>query len=377
MLTNNKLSFLDSLFLMEQAKELVPGLRKVLGFYFDPFESKIACSVLDSRQSVVEEIDLEEDFDLRQIMKLRQQKDPTSWLQENELPFSLKRNQHIQRQVFDELDNVVLLLRYSNKDDGKMDLFYLFINADSSNFGLRKSDDVLKTDNKSIIGQLIYNSFQQILMQRTSLVQKQDQLKGHYTLLQSKFESQKQDHKKQQQDYHKQILNFCQYIISKQSDELGVHIEMSRELMEILSNYRGTIQSLEQLIDQAIVRANDTNTNILSPVLSLDEWHFDNLDQDIYQAISSPDELSVESRYLRSFAILDRMEDAARKLVGNREKLTGANVGKALPTPISAAAITDSIKKHQSKINSLCKQYPDRWRIIRNEFRPLMNVLHA
>ena len=377
MLTHNKLTYIDSLFLMEQAKQLVPGLKKVLSFYYDSFDKSIASSILESTKKEIEELVLEEDFDFRQIMQLRQQKQTSSWLQDSELPFSLKKNQSIQRQVFDELDNVILLLRIPNKDDGKMDLIYLFINPDSSNFGLRKAEDVLKTDNKSIIGQLIYNSFKQILTQRNSLMQQNKQLKEHYALMQAKLELEKRNSRTQKQDYQKQMLNYCQYLIEMHSTNLGVHIEMGRELLEVLSNYKGSIQSLEQLITDAIQRANSINMDILSPVLSLEEWHFDNLDQDIYEAVSRPDELSPESRYLNTFKILDRYEESARKLVSNREKLTGANVGKALSTPISAAAVTDSIKKHQDKINTLIKQYPNRWKIIRSEFRPLMNVLRA
>ncbi len=377
MLTHNKLTYIDSLFLMEQAKQLVPGLKKVLSFYYDSFDKSIASSILESTKKEIEELVLEEDFDFRQIMHLRQQKQTSSWLQDSELPFSLKKNQSIQRQVFDELDNVILLLRIPNKDDGKMDLIYLFINPDSSNFGLRKAEDVLKTDNKSIIGQLIYNSFKQILAQRNSLMQQNKQLKEHYALMQAKLELEKRNSRTQKQDYQKQMLNYCQYLIEMHSTNLGVHIEMGRELLEVLSNYKGSIQSLEQLITDAIQRANSINMDILSPVLSLEEWHFDNLDQDIYEAVSRPDELSPESRYLNTFKILDRYEESARKLVSNREKLTGANVGKALSTPISAAAVTDSIKKHQDKINTLIKQYPNRWKIIRSEFRPLMNVLRA
>ena len=377
MINSNKLSYIDSLFLLKQASLLVPGLKKSLSFYYDAFDKKVVASVNEHPQNQITELDLEEDFDLRQIMDLRSHKQNVSWLQESELPFNLKRNQSIQRKVFDELDNIILLLRFPNKDDGKMDLIYLFVNANTSNFGLSKASDILKTENKSIISQLIYNSFKQILAQRSSLMQQNNQLKGHYALMQKKLELQKRESHTQQQDHQKQMLNYCQYLIEKHSTNLGVHIEMGRELLEVLSNYKGSIQSLEQLITDAIQRANAINMDILSPVLSLEEWHFDNLDQDIYEAVSRPDELSPESRYLNTFKILDRYEESARKLVSNREKLTGANVGKALSTPISAAAITDAIKKHQDKINTLCKQYPNRWKIIRSEFRPLMNVLRA
>jgi hypothetical protein len=362
---------------MEQARQLVPGLRKVLSFYYDSFDKKVVAGLLESGFDRVEELNIDDEFDYRKILKSREGKQRVAWLQESDLPFGLESNKDIQRQVFDEFENIVLQLRIPNKDDKKMDLLYLFLNPDASNFGLRKSSDILKTENKSIISQLIYNSFKQILLQRNDLMQQNKQLKEHYALMQKKLEKQKRESRTLQQDTQKQKLNYCKYLIEKHATKLGVHIEMGRELMEELSNYKGSFQSIEQLIKDAVQRANDINTDLYTPVLTLEEWHFDNLDQDIYEAVSRPDELNPESRYLNTFRILDRYEESARKLVSNREKLTGANVGKALSTPISAAAVTDSIKKHQDKINTLIKQYPNRWKIIRSEFRPLMNVLRA
>jgi hypothetical protein len=377
MLSNNKLQYIDALFLMEQARQLVPGLRKVLSFYYDSFDKKVVAGLLESGFDSVEELNIDDEFDYGKIINSREGKQRVAWLQESDLPFGLESNKDIQRQVFDEFENIVLQLRIPNKDDKKMDLLYLFLNPDASNFGLRKLSDILKTENKSIIGQLIYNSFKQILLQRSDLMQQNKQLKEHYALMQKKLEKQKRESRTLQQDTQKQKLNYCKYLIEKHATKLGVHIEMGRELMEELSNYKGSFQSIEQLIKDAAQRANDINTDLLTPVLTLEEWHFDNLDQDIYEAVSRPDELNPESRYLNTFRILDRYEESARKLVSNREKLTGANVGKALSTPISAAAVTDSIKKHQDKINTLIKQYPKRWKIIRSEFRPLMNVLRA
>jgi len=234
----------------------------------------------------------------------------------------------------------------------------------------------LKTENKSIISQLIYNSFKQIITQRNTFQYQNNQLKKHYALMQKKLELEKRDREQLKQDIQKQVIDYCKSLIESHSRNLGVHIEMGRELVELLSNYKGSIQGIEKLISEAVQRANDTHTDILSPVLSLEEWHFDNLDQDIY-AVSQIDELNSGSRYLNTFKILDRYEESARKLVGNREKLTGANVGRALSSPISAAAVTDSIKKHKSKIITLCKQYPNRWKIIRAEFKPLRNALGA
>jgi len=56
-------------------------------------------------------------------------------------------------------------------------------------------------------------------------------------------------------------------------------------------------------------------------------------------------------------------------------KLTGTNVGKACPVPISAPAISDALYNHKSKIINLMKTYPDKWDVIRTDFRPLKNVI--
>ncbi|MBL6950397.1 MAG: hypothetical protein ISR57_07110, partial [Bacteroidales bacterium] len=57
--------------------------------------------------------------------------------------------------------------------------------------------------------------------------------------------------------------------------------------------------------------------------------------------------------------------------------LTSVNVGKEFPTPISAPAITDALRKHKKRIIHLFDQYPEKWEIIRHEFRPIQNILNA
>jgi hypothetical protein len=311
------------------------------------------------------------------VIQLRNEKQKYSWINESDLPFRVQRDLSIQREVFDEYGNVVLRLSFPNKDDKKRDLIYLFVNDDSSNFGLSKTGDKLKTDNKSIIGRLIYNSFELALQQRTDFLAKEQKLKEHLQLLERKYQELQQEKNRQQSDTAKQLLSFCKTVIQKEEKHLGMHIEMNRELVELISNYRGSIPHLEQNLVQAIQRAYDTNSDLMSPVLTLESWHFDDLEQELYNQGENAKEPLPDSRYLNTYNLLERLEDAARKLAGNREKMTGANLGKAMETPITAAAISDAMKKHKAKIKSLCHQYPKRWQLVRNEFRPLINVLNA
>jgi hypothetical protein len=43
--------------------------------------------------------------------------------------------------------------------------------------------------------------------------------------------------------------------------------------------------------------------------------------------------------------------------------------------PISAPAITDALSKNRILIRQLITRHPGKWEIIRQEFRPLQNIL--
>ena len=43
--------------------------------------------------------------------------------------------------------------------------------------------------------------------------------------------------------------------------------------------------------------------------------------------------------------------------------------------PVSAPAITDALGKNRDFIRLLLKKYPEKWEAIRNDFKPLLNLL--
>ncbi|MBI9067210.1 MAG: hypothetical protein JEZ09_07955 [Salinivirgaceae bacterium] len=40
-----------------------------------------------------------------------------------------------------------------------------------------------------------------------------------------------------------------------------------------------------------------------------------------------------------------------------------------------ALAISDALRNHQKKVINLMNEYPDNWPTIRNEFRPVKNII--
>ncbi|MFO7613280.1 MAG: hypothetical protein R6W71_01425, partial [Bacteroidales bacterium] len=83
----------------------------------------------------------------------------------------------------------------------------------------------------------------------------------------------------------------------------------------------------------------------------------------------------IDSRQSRAMQLLDRLEKAAISLKSRNVPLTSANVGQALDAPVTAPAITDALGKSRDVIRRLLDQYPDKWEIIRKEFRPLINQM--
>ena len=57
--------------------------------------------------------------------------------------------------------------------------------------------------------------------------------------------------------------------------------------------------------------------------------------------------------------------------------ITSANVGNACNIPITAPAISDAMKKHRNKIIHLLNKHPERWQLLRKEFRPVRNILSS
>jgi hypothetical protein len=86
-------------------------------------------------------------------------------------------------------------------------------------------------------------------------------------------------------------------------------------------------------------------------------------------------DILVGEKYEKTWMLLDKLENAAQEVKANNKKLIRENVGIHCPTPITAPAITDAVKKHYAKIIYLMKKYPDRWTIIRNEFRPVKKLI--
>lgn len=78
-------------------------------------------------------------------------------------------------------------------------------------------------------------------------------------------------------------------------------------------------------------------------------------------------------RLNRTIGLLDKYEEAVVRLLNADQPILGKNIAASCEPPISAPALTDSIKKHRERILFCFKEYPDKWPLIKTHYEPLMN----
>jgi len=360
------------LYLLESSGTIIPGIEKAVALYFNPDDNQLVCKGIfnSSQNSLVEDIHISS-VDL--VQKLRQTKKSFQWLSAENLPFEAIQSQKKQLTIFDELEHVVLGIGLINETDGKSDLLYLFLNPNRSNFGLSNSTKPLSTDEKSIIGSLIYNNLKLLVQKQKSDADTLKLINTRIITLQDENVNLKSELEQVKKSYLLGVVEMCNQQLELFSKQYNCKFELSKAAKEKLNGFSGDFEMLRSSLDETVKIAINLNFGTNSDTILLHPWDFQLQSKE--EKVNQSNQLNVEERYLKTFFLLDKLENAARRVVTKQEKLTGENLGNACPTPITAPAISDSLRNHHKKIARLMAEYPEKWPIIRNEFRPVINIM--
>lgn len=83
----------------------------------------------------------------------------------------------------------------------------------------------------------------------------------------------------------------------------------------------------------------------------------------------------ITTRLEKTVMLLDRYEQAVKRLITQGIPVLGKNIAQACDPPISAPALTDSINKHKDRIGLCMQQYPDKWQLLRANYQVIKNIL--
>jgi len=357
----------------------LPGISRIEGIYHDPAEKHLRIISREKNGNMESQYDhvFQKRENMVMIQKFRADNKPFVWIHKSELAFDLNapKTRINSPDLFTEIENSILVLRFKNDADQLSDLLLIHFNQNLGNFGLAKSDKMLSVDNKSIIGYLLYYQFKSILtlnQENRKLLLKlnhgvQAVIKDNLMLRDSL--------QQMQANYGDYLITIAMQQLAKMSREYGRNYILVNESLEKIRTFKGSLKHLPQILENAVIFTEN--------LLSVDEdedikIHPYSLDFDSYQVDDKTESSTrkIDSRESRAVQLLDKLERAAIILKSKGIPMTSARVGQAMDQPVSAPAITDALGKNRNLIKILIDKYPEKWENIRHDFKPLQNQLN-
>ncbi len=354
--------------------DLMPGIEKIITVHYDEKENIIKGILSEKKNKKYDTKPLNLEKILTVLQRYMEEKNPTDWYSRQNLPFEIEiisKNPKIT--IFSELQNIVLLIRVPDSKDELNDLIFLYLNENPSNFGVTNLINPLTTDNKSIIAFILNNTIRTFINLQSNDKETLKFFNNRTRQIISQTETLKLELHRTKENYGVSLIKLCQQIVNDQSAEKGRKYSLSHGALEKIKSYKGDIRDLETILLESIAYAESLFVDERSNI-EIKEWHILTEIAEQHKRVSVPDNQQADY-FGKSISLLDKLESAALVVKSNDLKMTGTNVGKACPVPISAPAISDSLYNHRNKINKLLDMYPGRWETIRNNFRPLKNIL--
>lgn len=354
---------------------MVLGISKVMAVYFSEKKNQPEAIVATDPYTPEEFNEyLIDDKTLAQIEKLRSLDTTFDWYAPEDIPFFAETKKIKQLDVFDENNRHILMITLKNELDNKNDLIFYYFKKNLSNFAPSESENYLSPANKLAIGSMLYK-FANLMAEtcrndRRALKSYNSNIRNIVSSLKKSVSENEAHHT----NYYNALINFVNDILQELSARSSRYVfELTDSARLKLKDYQGEFKALNKIIKTAAVFAGNMNEGLTGRTVMIEDYHIDFGDS--LPAEIQPSVRMDESKYDKTILLLDRFEEAAKNVKQKKLPLTGANVGKACRPPVSAPAISDALNKHRARIKTVMASYKDRWPTIRNDFKPLINVL--
>lgn len=375
-------TFLDNPYLVVLGDSLqsLPGIERVDLLFYNAENAKTELHSIQREKNNQQAFQL--DFNresLDTFNAFRRKQNSQNWLGINNIPYSSKQSTDLKQNLFSEMDSYVLCLSFPNSTDFSKDVFLFYFRKNTSDFGLSLNDKVLSTSNKAIIGHLVYNS---IKSQLNTIKHNQQSLRllNEQTryILDSKHQAELENINLKMRNKGN-LIQLTEFLINELSNNSKDIFYLSEESKEHIGEFSGSVFELKKQLSRAMMMAKTLNFGIgkSEHILKTDYFNFSS-SMETQIPLSTSETLFEENAkhtHSKTYDFLNDMEQSAQMVIKLGWKLTSANVGHQFEKPITASAISDKLKHHNSRIIKLLEQYPAKWSLIRNRFKPLQNVI--
>jgi hypothetical protein len=352
---------------------LMPGIERILTIHYDDTRKEIIGLVTNREDREYKTAIMDITKSLPVLQKFMDDKTPFNWYNKNHLPFSVAKSENNPSlDIFTELQNNVLLIRLPDELNQFKDLIFLYLNSNPSNFGVTNTINPLTTDNKSIIAFFMFNTLKTIAEEQRSNKNALKFSTSRTISVIDKAEELRHQMDRAKNNYGLSLVKLSQQYIHEMGLQNRRKYKLSAGAIEKIKNFQGELKDIELIIKEAIIYIESLFFDVSDEIEILD-WYlqFARTEKQFTPAESA--EIK-NDKYAKTINMLDKYEQAALVVKSRDMKMTGTNLGRSCPVPISAPAITGSITVHGNKINSLFKMFPEKWPILRSEFKPVKNL---
>jgi hypothetical protein len=367
------------LFILKSIPSLLPGIEKAVSIYYSEETKRLSAHSIryENTGYLFEELSLEDNNSV--MRKLRTDNSPYTWLRAEDIPFEISSKEKLQLNIFNELNNNILLVRIKNEHDQFSDLFFIYFNQNLSNFGTINNNKSLTTENKTIIAHLVRNTIQTLYISLREDKELFLDLHENTKSLLSEINSLKQELENTRNKFNEGFIRLSQNLLLEISQRHDRVYRLSESAVEKLKKLGGDYNVLKRILEKAARFAESFAPDSSVKDILIDDFHIRYTEEPISKpkTVIPENTADVPVKYSKTLVLLDKLENAALNVKSKNKMLTSSNLGNEFATPITPPAISDALKKHRTKILFLFKEYPHRWEIIRSEFRPIQNILNV
>ena len=304
------------------------------------------------------------------VIKFRKKKKEVMWADLDDLPINpVKESRKLeikQLSIQDEIEQNVLIFRIPSLNDDSFDVFALSFAKTFSNFYIPSGRNVLSSELKTTIGKTVRSQIQWLYefhaKQSTSI----NRIQHAYQQNIDELDESNEILAREQATNRDLLEKYLTQLIRNQEITLNCKIVLKNGFLDRIKNSGFGIESIKMIVETAVNTAYDLALNksiiYLTPNLIQHK-------KQTFQAVHQTSQLAALNK---TVALLDRYEQAARQIELRSERINGRNLAAELQ--ISAPAITDAIKKHNSKIKRLLEKYPSKWPLICDFIRPIREI---
>ncbi|HLV42606.1 MAG TPA: hypothetical protein VKY37_10020 [Brumimicrobium sp.] len=344
-------------FLLERLKHYLPGVTKTSALWLDHDKQLYTSN---------------EEQPLREYLKVKAQnirnsQSASEWFKHADL-FRTDANTESQLTIDDEDALNVLRLYFTSPIDGKKDIVTITFPNNVFLKSLNIEFKGISTQEKHILSNMLSSILsaehqkaideRMFLMRVEEINQKQS----------SRIKQLTEDLKSTEQLYSSAIRNILNEFKAKLERELNKEFVFNNKVVFKLAKERLSIEEIENAVKNAIYLAYNLNLSEHKINITSDHIQLKKTQQPFVKTSSA-----LESDH-KTIALLDRYEEAANQALSKGLVANGKNIAAQLDPPVTPPAITDAVKKNNTKISYLLQQYPEKWQNARKSIKPISNL---